>query len=276
MNNWTQPSSLDRLAGARDAREVEQAWQDAVVVEVDPAGNLAARGGRPRALRSPGPRQESDIFLGRSKGRAWFARLVPRIDGESMGWRDADPIDIDPLADAVALGRWHAQRPLCERCGAPTVPDLAGARRVCPECGQLAFARTDPCVIVAITDPADRLLLARQAQWERGRVSIIAGFIEAGESAEQACHREVGEEVGVRLAELSYVSSQPWPMPRSLMLGFTARAVDSHLIVDGDEIVEGAYYTRDELAAAVATSELVLPSGASIARYLIERWLSGS
>ncbi len=143
----------------------------------------------------------------------------------------------DPLAAAVFLTRWHLQAPVCERCAAPTVPDLAGARRICPACGALAFPRIDPCVIVAITDPKIGCCWPATRQWPERRVSIIAGFMEAGESAEQACHREVFEEVGVRLTRLTYVSSQPWPMPRSLMLGFEARAVDSRINVDGDEIL---------------------------------------
>jgi NAD+ diphosphatase len=221
-----------------------------------------------------GKRLPTDILLGRVAGRPWFARPVAELNGTAVGWRDVVTADQDALAAAVALTRWHGLSPACEACGAATVPDLAGARRRCLACGALAFPRTDPCVIVAITDPDDRLLLARQAQWAQRRVSIIAGFIEAGESAEQACHREAFEEVGVRLADLSYAGSQPWPMPRSLMLGFLGRAVDSRIRVDGDEIAEGAYYAREELVAAVAAASVVLPPHASIARGLIERWLS--
>ena len=273
-NHWSVPSGLDRAPVTRTDADLDASWVAAVVVEVDSEGNVSARDGRPLQVARPGGRQPDDILLGWFEGRPWFARPVTRLEGETLGWRDVDPADYDPLAAAVALTRWHLQAPSCERCGAPTRPDLAGARRACRECGALAVPRIDPCVIVAITDPQDRLLLARQRQWQARRVSIVAGFIEAGESAEQACHREVEEEVGVVLERLKYVSSQPWPMPRSLMLGFSGRAADSRIRVDGDEIAEGAYYTRADLAAAVESGSLTLPGRASIARHLIERWLA--
>lgn len=274
MNHWSAPSRLDRAPGLRGAGEIDASWRAAVVLEVDAEGNLASLEGRPRPLESAGDRRPEDILLGLFDGKPWFARPVASLEGATLGWRDVDPADWHPVAAAVALTRWHSQAPACERCAAPTVPDLAGARRICPACGTPAFPRIDPCVIVAITDHADRLLLARQRQWQATRVSIVAGFIEAGESAEQACHREVAEEVGVVLDRLEYVCSQPWPMPRSLMLGFTGRAVDSRVHVDGDEIAEGSYYTRGDLAAAIESGRVMLPGRASIARHLIERWIT--
>lgn len=274
MTLWERPSLLDRIPTRRAADAVASLWPSARVVEVTADGAIASAGGLPRPMTAPGEHQPSDILLGTVDGVAWFARAVDDIEGEAMSWRDTDPGALDPLAAGVALARWHAGQSPCEVCGSATVPDLAGARRVCTGCGTLQFPRIDPCVIVAITDPQDRLLLARQALWAPRRLSIIAGFIEAGESAEQAVHREVSEEVGVRLSSLRYVSSQPWPMPRSLMLGFEARAVDAGMTVDGDEIVEGAFYTRSDLVAAVDSGEVILPAGASIARSLIERWLS--
>lgn len=272
MTDWTSPSPLDRSPVLRAERDAEAAWPGARVVEVDDAGNVAGAAGGVRFIADPGPRLADDIFVGILDGTAWFARPSLGIDGETLGWRDVDPDLADPLATAVMLTRWHLQSPPCERCGDATRPDLAGARRTCVGCGHWIFPRTDPCVIVAITDPDDRLLLARQASWAPKRASIIAGFIEAGESAEQACHREVFEEVGLELGELRYISSQPWPMPRSLMLGFEARATSSSFVVDGEEIVEAAFYTRRELARAVDEGQLILPSAASIAHSLIQRW----
>ncbi|MBB1483341.1 NAD(+) diphosphatase [Tessaracoccus sp. MC1865] len=274
MSRWLGRSPLDRLPIGRGAAEVEALWRGAVVVEVDAQGAIASEQGRPRALRSPGERQPEDILLGIVDGVAWFARGVDAVSGEAMSWRDTHPDSLDPLATGVALARWHAGQPPCENCGSGTRPDQAGARRICTGCGALQFPRIDPCVIVAVTDPDDRLLLARQAQWAHGRISVIAGFIEAGESVEQAVHREVHEEVGARLTSLTYFGSEPWPMPRSLMLGFQARAEDAQITVDGDEISEGAYYTRSDLAAALAAGEVILPAGASLARALIQRWLS--
>lgn len=271
MTDWTRPSRLDRCAPDRSEASLDAAWPGARVVEVDEHGNYSAADGALRTVE-PGGRRADDIFVGRTDGVAWFARPVFEIEGESQGWRAVDPAEAEVLAPAVVLSRWHAGSPPCERCGDATRPDLGGARRVCVGCGTLAFPRTDPCVIVAITDADDRLLLARQRVWPENRFSIIAGFIEVGESAEQTVHREVVEEVGLRLGDVSYVNSQPWPMPRSLMLGFEARAVSTEITVDGDEIVEAAWRTRAEVDAALEDGSLILPTEVSIARTLIERW----
>lgn len=275
MTGWSHPSNMDRMLNSRDEAALDEAWSQARVLSVDPAGRVAALGDAALPLSAPGPRQPSDILLGETTSGVWFARPVDRIQGQSIGWRQVTEGNQDVLAAAVALGRWHGSSPACERCGAATRSQLGGASRVCTHCGEAAFARIDPCVIVAITDAADRLLLANNSAWEARKISIVAGFIEAGESAEQACFREAFEEVGVRLDDVRYVSSQPWPLPRSLMLGFMGRTSDDQVMVDGDEIAAGAFYTRAELAAAVESHEVVLPQPTSIARGLIERWLSG-
>ena len=145
-NHWSVPSGLDRAAIARS---------EAATCN----GGLPlpyTRDGRPLPVTRPGLRRPEDILLGWFQGRPWFARPATLLDGETLGWRDVDPADYDPLAAAVALTRWHLQAPACERCGSPTRPDQAGARRACDGCGALAFPRIDPCVIVAITDPQDR------------------------------------------------------------------------------------------------------------------------
>lgn len=275
MNTWTGPSTLERLPGVRSEEQLDEAWADAVVLRVDASGRLAAASGLPEPMPVPGSRLPTDILLGRFEGVTWFVRPVEAIVGESIGWREAAGINPDLLASAVSLGRWHASRPACERCGAATLSSQAGALRTCSDCGAQAFARTDPCIIIAITDADDRLLLAHNTAWEASRVSIVAGFIEAGESAEQACFREAYEEVGITLDSVRYISSQPWPLPRSLMLGFVGCTSDPVITVDGDEIATGAFYTREELAAAVESGEVVLPGAISIARALIEQWLSG-
>lgn len=275
MSRWSGRSALDRGAGTeRDDPFLDRAWRRARVVRVDGQGSIAALDGVPAVTPASGSRMPDDIYLGVFGDSPWFARPEAALDGDAITWREIPPDESDPLAAAVFLARWHALQPLCERCGSSTQPVDGGARRLCTHCGFLAFPRIDPCVIVAITDADDRLLLARNVAWQHNRVSVIAGFIEAGESAEQACHREVEEEVGVGLASLSYVGSEPWPMPRSLMLGFEARTHDTRIQVDGDEIVEGGFYTRSDLAAAVSSGQLVLPGATSIARHLIERWLS--
>ena len=137
------------------------------------------------------------------------------------------------------------------------------------------FPRLDPAVIMLVTDPADRCLLARNAAWPERRVSILAGFVEPGESAEQAVAREVQEETGIEVApgQVEYLASQPWPMPHSLMLGFRVRATGSlHIEVDREEIAEARWYSRDELRAAIDTGELLLPPPVSIAHRIIENW----
>lgn len=131
-------------------------------------------------------------------------------------------------------------------------------------------------MIVAVTDDDDRLLLAHQVRWDPTRVSVLAGFVEAGESLEQAVQREIAEEVGVQVTGLRYLGSQPWPFPRSLMLGFAARADDSPVRVDDQEIDHARYYTRDEVSAAVDSGALTLPGPTSIASRMIAAWRAGT
>ena len=151
----------------------------------------------------------------------------------------------------------------------------AGHVRHCERCDRDRFPRTDPAVITAILDADDRLLLAHNATWDAARMSLVAGFVDAGESLEACVRREVFEEVGVRLAEVRYVASQPWPFPRSLMLGFVAEALTDDVHVDGDEIEWANFYTVDEVAEQVADGRLVLPLKLSIASRLIGAWRDG-
>jgi NAD+ diphosphatase len=193
------------------------------------------------------------------------------------GLRQAGPLlgdrDAGLLTHAVALANWHATHTHCPRCGAPTEPVLAGHARRCPVDGSEHFPRVDPAVIMLVRDDGDRCLLARNRNWPPGRVSILAGFVEPGESLEQAVIREVGEETGLRVSGMRYVGSQPWPMPRSLMLGFDARAAgQQEIVVDEEEIAEARWFTREQLTAAVATREVLLPPPVSIAHRIIESW----
>ena len=183
--------------------------------------------------------------------------------------------DAGLLTHAVALANWHAVAGFCPRCGAPTAPELAGHSRRCTADGSEHFPRCDPAVIMSVTDPGDRLLLARNSQWPPGRVSVLAGFVEPGESAEQAVAREVHEETGVVVAAVSYAGSQPWPMPHNLMLGFRAQAEGSEIHVDGDEIAEARWYSRDDLRQVLESGVLRMPPSLSISRWLIETWFGG-
>jgi NAD+ diphosphatase len=196
-------------------------------------------------------------------------RAVPlREVGPLLSDRDAGL-----LTHAVALANWHETFTHCPRCGAVTDPISSGHARKCPVDGSEHFPRVDPAMIVLVTDGAGRCLLARNAMWPARRVSILAGFVEAGESAEQAVAREVREETGVVVGAVSYLGSQPWPMPQSLMLGFRAEAAGStEITVDADEIAEAHWYSRDDLRAAVDSGGLLLPPPVSIAHRIIESW----
>ncbi len=149
-----------------------------------------------------------------------------------------------------------------------------GFARHCEVCQRDHFPRTDPAVIVAVVDQRDRLLLGRQATWGN-RVSVLAGFVEVGESLEHAIHREIGEEVDIALSDVNYFGSQPWPFPRSLMLGFFARATSTDICIDADEIVYADWFTRDELSAQIDSGDLALPGSSSIAARLIQAWRDG-
>jgi NAD+ diphosphatase len=190
--------------------------------------------------------------------------------------REAGPLlsdrDAGLLTHAIALANWHETFTHCPRCGAPTDPFASGHARRCPVDSSEHFPRVDPAMIVLVTDPADRCLLARNVMWPEHRVSILAGFVEAGESAEQAVAREVHEETAVTLAAVHYLGSQPWPMPQSLMLGFRAVATRTEITVDADEIAEAHWYSRAELREAIGDGSLRLPPPVSIAHHIIQAW----
>ena len=162
-------------------------------------------------------------------------------------------------------------------CGARTTADQAGWARRCTACGTIDFPRTDPAVIMAVTDDIGRIVLVHGARWDTGRYSTVAGFVEAGESGEAAVVREVAEETGLRVESVELVASQPWPFPRSLMLGYRARlAPGEHLVrPDGGEVTDALVLSRTELDEALAAGTVVLPGPASIARMLIEDWYGG-
>jgi NAD+ diphosphatase len=181
--------------------------------------------------------------------------------------------DAGLMTHAVALANWHETFTHCPRCGSPTDPVLSGHARKCPVDGSEHFPRVDPAMIVLVTDPDDRCLLARNAMWPERRVSILAGFVEAGESAEQAVAREVHEETSIVVSVVRYLGSQPWPLPQSLMLGFRAEADGRQEIrVDAEEIAEADWYSRGDLTAAIAEGRLLLPPPVSIAHHIIASW----
>ncbi|AJC69932.1 NUDIX hydrolase [Trueperella pyogenes TP8] len=176
--------------------------------------------------------------------------------------------------EAIALVNWHAAE-FCPTCGAPATLVAAGWQMTCPA-GHSVFPRTDPAVIMAIHDADDRLLLGRNRSWPKGRLSALAGFVEAGETLEDAVRREVFEECAVRVARLEYFASQPWPFPRSLMVGFHGWAAEPHpsVVPDGLEIVEAAFFTREQVRRMQEENPEVIPGPTSLARALIEDWLA--
>ena len=225
-----------------------------------------------------------------------FLGLHPVDDGERAAYlgvveaaTDADPDagwqtlravgallpdrDAGLVATLLAVVNWHRVHAHCPRCGAPTEPAAAGWVRRCTRDGSDHFPRTDPSVIMSVVDDDGRLLLGRGVTWPENQYSVLAGFVEPGESLEAAVAREVLEESGVVVTEVSYLGSQPWPFPSSLMLGFTARAVTTDLTHDPTEMAEVRWVTRQEYAALLRSGAIRVPGSISIARALIERWL---
>ncbi len=189
--------------------------------------------------------------------------------GHRLGERDAGL-----FTQALALANWHAAYGFSPRTGEPTTVGAAGWTRLGSD-GREVFPRTDAAVIVGITDADDRMLLGSNALWEANRFSLLAGFVEPGESLEAAVIREVREESGLQVADPVYLGSQPWPFPASLMVGFRARVPEGESTVgtpDGEEILELRWFTRDQLRDAAASGEIILPGPTSIARAIVEDW----
>ena len=250
----------------------------------------------PLLLRPPCPQDVGRLvmFLGRDgQGTAYVGVLGATDDvqgdlGEQVGagaavWRTLREVgvllsdrDAGMFATVQGLVNWHESHPHCPRCGAPTEPDQGGWIRRCTKDRSEHYPRTDPAVIMAVTDPSDRLLLARSPNWPAGRLSVLAGFVEPGESLDAAVAREVFEEVGLVVDQVCYLGNQPWPFPSSLMVGFTARASDpSTLHLDQVEIVEAMWVTRADLRALVLAGDFGIAPTVSIARRIIEHWYGG-
>jgi NAD+ diphosphatase len=241
------------------------------------AGELLLLGPPPGAFpdRPPDPGSEGEpVFVGVDNGVACWACGVP---AETDPPPDGRWVPLRRLATAlpeaawavagraVQLVEWQRTSRYCGRCGTATV-SVPGERATrCPACGLLAYPRLAPAVIVLVRR-GRRALLARNARFPGTMHSTLAGFVELGETLEDAVRREVGEEVGVQLGELRYVGSQPWPFPHSLMVGFDADWASGEIRVDGDEIAEAAWFAPEELPE--------LPPPVSIARHLIDRWLA--
>jgi NADH pyrophosphatase NudC (nudix superfamily) len=181
-------------------------------------------------------------------------------------------LDAGLTTSAISLNNWHQTHTHCSRCGAQTFISNSGWTRQCPQDGTEHYPRTDPAIIVAITNREDQILLARQTVWQPTHFSHVAGFVEPGETLEAAVAREAMEETGIKIESVTYMGSQPWPFPSSLMLAFVATTNSNHITVDNDEIAEAYWYSRAELVAACKAGELRIPARVSVARKLIEHW----
>ncbi|HXQ31975.1 MAG TPA: NAD(+) diphosphatase [Steroidobacteraceae bacterium] len=269
---------LDTALGAADSRFVP-VWR---------TQNLIDRGPTPAAVLLPRAALRAldaseAILLGRFRGAAAFAvelmaqaPAVPGLDAEFTDLRLAGgllpPDEAGLLAYARAMVWWRHRHRNCGVCGAPTVASEAGHVMTCTraDCATEFFPRIDPAIIVLVTD-GERALLGRQASWPTGRYSTIAGFVEPGESLEDAVVREVREETAVEVIDLEYQSSQPWPFPSSLMVGFVARARDTSVACPDGELEDARWFTRAELA----TGTPKLPPPQSISFRLIADWYEG-
>ncbi|MDX3906213.1 MAG: NAD(+) diphosphatase [Pigmentiphaga sp.] len=234
-----------------------------------------------------------EIFLGRDdRGGALFAvsldasvaaSTLPRpglelVDVRSIAARGLFPPDIlGELGGAKAVLSWHDRHRYCANCGAPSRVSSAGWRRDCDACGAQHFPRVDPVVIMLAVD-GDRCLLGRQARFAPGMYSALAGFLEPGETIEDAVRREVREEAGIDCAQVAYFASQPWPFPASLMIGCFARAATTDVVVDRHELEDARWFTRDELARMLAGTHpdgLSAPQPFAIAHHLIKAFVEG-
>jgi NAD+ diphosphatase len=198
------------------------------------------------------------------------------LRGLLIALSDGAPDQAPLLMHAIGLAEWHHATRFCPRCGGALESRAAGHELRCTSCDRPQFPRTDPAVIMAITHGEgddEAILLGRHPDWPASRYSTLAGFCEPGETLEDAVRREVEEEVGVVVDEVTWFGNQPWPLPASLMLGFTGRAITREIHVDGAEIEHARWFTRAEFTAAVEGGELIVPRGISISSSLVEAWL---
>ena len=276
----TEPGLLDVLLDDPATRVLELVDGRAVVDGDGDDGDVVLRYRAPE----PADRDRFVAYLGHDAprgGTAYVVSLAPETPAtaddsrrrglRAVGARLGD-LDAGVLTTATGLANWHLRHGFCPRCGSPTQPGQSGWIRVCSNDGSEHYPRTDPAVIMSVIDDRDRLLLARGVGFATQGMSVLAGFVEPGESLAGAVAREVQEEVGITVTDIDYLGDQPWPFPSSLMIGFTARAVTTELTLQESEIEAAHWFDRDEFTRSIADGSLRISSRISIARRLIEHW----
>jgi NAD+ diphosphatase len=285
-------SGLDRAAELRDdagALEALMGGPGARLLLLDQGNPLlngsedAPRLARLRLAEAP-PGLGMLLFLGRDEGEGIWAAELPPADVLGEGFRSAElrgvmaqlsPRDAELAATAKALFGWHARHGFCAACGNRSLPSCGGWRRDCPACGAQHFPRTDPVVIALITR-GNRVLLGRSPGWPEGMFSLLAGFVEPGETVEAAVRREVFEESGVRVGRVGYLASQPWPFPASLMLGCRGEALSEEIRVDPKELEAALWLTRERMLRVLMDEdpEIRAPRQGAIAGFLLRHWVA--
>ena len=259
------PAALRMLAGRDDALEL--VWADGLPV-IGEDGRLQWR-----AAERP------DLFLGLDGDSPRYSGHQQQVGDVRAAFATVgllDPAESPIYATALSLAGWHSRHRFCANCGQASEAVRGGWSRRCPACSAEHFPRVDPVVIMLAEHDGD-LLLGRQPHYPPSRYSALAGFLEVGENLEAAVAREFYEEAGIRVADVTYVASQPWPFPSSLMIGCTARSLDRDLTVDTTELDDARWFTRDEVAAALAgdpDAPFLPPPKTAIARTLLDHWLA--
>jgi NAD+ diphosphatase len=285
-------SPLDRADNTRanpDALAALMNWRARLLLLDGLMPALDERGGLAWCSLADASDDAELVFLGLETAesgapRACFAAVPPAGDASP---RIANPAlwqlmaslaapDLALYGGARSVCDWHARHRFCSTCGGATRIAKGGWQRNCESCGAQHFPRVDPVTIMLIENDG-RLMLGRGLGWPEGRYSTLAGFVEPGESIEEAVAREVLEESGLRVRDVEYVASQPWPFPSQLMLGCYARTDDDEVVLDTTELAEGRWFTREEVAAAAAgqpEAPFIAPPPHAIANHLMQWWLA--
>ena len=289
-------AAVDRAGGLRlNSAELERLWERSSVIHLAHGKFSTADSGLAHltsndvaaAIDSGKFAAGIRLFLGRDldSSTPYFAWCSDDgHEGESLGPEFKTLREIgDELSDlemglavhSQALSNWHHTHLFCPKCGSATTPVNGGSVRRCDQDGSEHYPRTDPAMIVLVKDRADRILLGRQKVWPENRFSNFAGFVDSGESFEHCVAREVMEEAGLSVTDISYLGSQPWPFPSSIMIAFVATTDHPEKArPDGEEIVEMRWFSRAEMKAALIDGSLLLPPGMSVSRRMIEAWFT--